>query len=190
VLRALAAHLCSRRGLVDPLLRCVAVFCAALFASNALPATGDSFAEYELKAGYIYNFITFTEWPEAVPSVITLCVYGQDPFGASLDNLQGKKVGQRSLAVSRINSVDQVSVCQAVFVSMEAISNLARLEQVIAETPVLLIADSPGAALAGVAINLVNEGDKVSFEINLKSAQKHGLNLSYRLLQLAREVFS
>jgi hypothetical protein len=171
-------------------LRCIAMCCSALLTTHARAADGDSFAEYELKAGYIYNFITFTEWPESVPAELNLCVYGQDPFGTSLDNLQSKPVGQRSLVVSRINSVDQVNECDAVFVSMEAISNLGRLQQAIATTPVLLIADSPGAALAGVAINLVNEGNKVSFEINLKAAQKQGLNLSYRLLRLAREVFS
>jgi hypothetical protein len=159
-----------------------------LSATPARAGKSEQYEEYALKAGYLYNFITFTEWPSALPATLTLCVYGQDPFGDALDSLQNKAVGNRTLAIKRLSSVDDVNSCQVVFVSREAISNLVRIQQAIQSQPVLLVADNPGAAAAGVAINLLTDGERVGFEINLKAAQQQGLNLSYRLLRLAQEV--
>jgi hypothetical protein len=159
-----------------------------LSATKAQAGKSEEYEEYALKAGYLYNFITFTEWPAALPATLTLCIYGQDPFGTALDSLQNKTVGNRTLAIKRLSSADEVNSCQVVFVSREAINNVVRLQQAIGAQPVLLIADNPGAAAAGVAINLLTDGERISFEINLKAAQQQGLNLSYRLLRLAQEV--
>jgi hypothetical protein len=164
------------------------ITCLCLVTSTVQADESTGYEEYQLKAGYLYNFITFTEWPASLPGTLTLCIYGQDPFGSALDSLQNKSVGTRTLAIKRLTSVDEVNGCQVIFVSMEAMSNLVRLQHSIQSQPVLLIADNPGAAAAGIAINLVTDGDKISFEINLKAAKQQGLNLSYRLLRLAREV--
>lgn len=152
------------------------------------PAADDNqFAEYQLKAAYLYNFISYTEWPSPAPEELLVCVYGRDPFGVHLDGLNAKTAGASTLAVARLSTADRVDPCHVVFVSREAISNLDRLQEAIGERPVLLMADSPGAA-AKVTINMVDDNDRVQFEINLREAQQHGLTLSYQLLRLAREV--
>lgn len=155
-------------------------------AASAADSAG--FTEYQLKAGYLYNFITYTEWPAAVGKELRLCVYGEDPFGAELDKLAGKMAGERSLAIARLNSVEATAACQVIYVSTTVVGNLDRLLAAIQTNPVLVVADSPGAARAGAAINMVTESAKVGFEINLPAAKHQGLNLSYRLLRLAREV--
>ena len=55
-------------------------------------------------------------------------------------------------------------------------------------SPVLTIADSPGAARRGVALNLSVAADRVTFEANLQAARDAGLNLSSKLLRLATQV--
>ena len=46
--------------------------------------------EYELKAAFIYNFISFTEWPGKIGANINICTVGHDPLNISLDALQKK----------------------------------------------------------------------------------------------------
>ena len=152
-------------------------------------AQSTAFEEYQLKAGYLYNFISFTEWPESIGPAINLCVYGPDPFGAELDALANKTVAGHTLHISRSNNVDALTACQVVFVAREAVSNLARLMDVMEGKTVLLVADSEGAGQAGIALNMVVEAKKIGFEVNLQAAERHGLHVSYRLLRLAREVF-
>ena len=151
------------------------------------PARADNQAEYRIKAAFLYNFVSFTEWPATLGTTLHLCVYGPDPFGEDLDKLQGRTVAGRSLAVQRSNSVDALGNCQVVFITRPLIGNLARVLDSLSGKPVLTVADSPGAARQGVALNLGLEQNKVLFEANPGAA--HGLVLSSKLLRLAWEVF-
>jgi hypothetical protein len=152
-------------------------------------ALADNLSEYRLKAAFLYNFITFTEWPAGTGNTLNLCVYGPDPFGEDLDKLQGKSVAGRSLAVRRTNSVNGLGNCQIVFITRPMIDNLSGVLNDLNGRPVLTVADSPGAARQGVAINMGTEQNKVNFEANLGVARASGLNLSSKLLRLAREVY-
>lgn len=153
------------------------------------PVRAESQAEYRLKAVFLYNFISFTAWPAGVGNPLNLCVYGPDPFGEDLDKLQGRSVAGRSLAVRRTNSVDGLENCQIVFITHPVIGNLPRVLDNLRGKPVLTLADSPGVARQGVAINMSTEQQKINFEANMGAARDNGLFLSSQLLRLAKEVF-
>jgi hypothetical protein len=170
--------------------RRVAGALAGLCLGLDLYAADAELAEYQVKAAYLYNFISFTEWPAVTGAELRLCVYGRDPFGAEIDTLQGKNIGGRTLVVARVTTVELLDSCQAVYLSREVISNLPRILDALHGRTVLTIADSPGAVRDGVAINMLNDANRVSFEVNLDAAHKQGLNLSFRLLRLATEVLN
>jgi hypothetical protein len=152
-------------------------------------AQADDFPEYRLKVAFLYNFVVFTEWPTEVGPVLQLCVLGADPFGRDLDTLAGKPVGARSVQVQRKAAGESPRGCQVVFVAASAIGILPRLIDEVRGQPVLLVADSPGAAGHGVALNLsVAANSKIVFEANLAAARAARLQLSSRLLRLAAEV--
>jgi hypothetical protein len=102
-----------------------------LLAAGMLIAAGQALAqatpEYRAKAGFLYNFIAFTEWPAKVGNSLSVCVYGVDPFGDELNALQGKNVNGRSLAIRSVANPDQVKGCQVVFVASSAIDSLPRI---------------------------------------------------------------
>jgi len=54
---------------------------------------------------------------------------------------------------------------------------------------VLTIADAPGAAKRGVALNMNVVNNKITFEANLTAARAANVKLSSKLLSLATEVF-
>ncbi|HZP86438.1 MAG TPA: YfiR family protein [Burkholderiales bacterium] len=153
------------------------------------PARADNAEEYHVKAGILFNFIAFTEWPAAIGNTLNVCVYGQDPFGADLDKLQGRQVTGRTLTARRMNSVEGLGDCHIVFISRSAAPNLPRALDRTNGKPVLTVADSAGAAQQGVALNMVMAQNKVAFEANVAAARANGLNLSSKLLRLATEVF-
>jgi hypothetical protein len=169
---------------ITRLLRLLACLLGLLY--GEVPARAAESTEYQLKAAFLFNFVAFTEWPASVGGTLQVCVYGQDPFGAELDKLQGRRVGSRGLAVHRTGSVDALASCQVVFISRSAIGNQQRVFDVLNGKPVLTVADSPGAARQGVVLNMVTEQDKVSFTANPGVARSRGLGLSAKLLRLAR----
>lgn len=158
--------------------------CACVPAARA----ADDLPEYRLKAAFLYNFALFTEWPADVGNTLRLCVFGPDPFGAELDGLQGKAVGERSIAVQRKSGLDSLKGCQIVFIAPAAAVQLPRVLEAVEGQTVLTVADSAGAARQGVALNMAVSQSKVSFEANLKAARAAKLTLSSKLLRLATEV--
>jgi hypothetical protein len=154
----------------------------------ALPAAAQSPSEYRLKAAFLYNFALFTEWPEDTGRSLNVCVCGTDPFGEELDGLRGKPVGERRLEVRRAPAGESLADCQIVFIASSAIAGLPHLLDELRGNPALTVADSPGAASHGVALNMSVTQNKVAFEANLKAAREAGLNLSSKLLRLATGV--
>jgi YfiR/HmsC-like len=151
-------------------------------------AVSDDLPEYRLKAAFLYNFALFTEWPADIGSTLNLCVYGRDPFGDEIDALQGKPVGDRRIAVRRVTSVEGLTVCQVVFIVDTSGDGISRVLSNLRGATVLTIADAPGAAKQGVALNMNVVKNKITFEANVTAARAANLKLSSKLLSLATQV--
>jgi YfiR/HmsC-like len=164
------------------------VLALALCAGAPAARAADELPEYRLKAAFLYNFALFTEWPAEVGGTLNLCVFGPDPFGKEIEGLQGKAVGERRIALQHKAGVDALKGCQIVFIAPAAVGQVPRVLEAIEGQAVLTVADSPGAARQGVALNMAVVQNKVSFEANLRAARAARINLSSKLLRLATEV--
>jgi len=150
-------------------------------------------SEYLIKAGFIYNFANLVQWPSNAftqpDSPIVIGILGEDPFGTVLDRvLAGKKVNGRTFLVKRLKSVSDLKECHIVFVSSSEIAHLAEAIHLVKGMPILTIGEIPGFAKRGGIINLFLEDNKVHFEVNVEAAKEADLNISSRLLALARIV--
>lgn len=165
---------------------------------NAQNTSGSS--EYLIKAGFIYNFANLVQWPStsfAQPdSPIVIVILGEDHFGGTLDHaLEGKKVNARPFVIKRARSVSELQRtlgpqkdCQILYVSSSEMPHLGEAIQVLKGAPVLTIGETPGFARSGGIINLILEDNKVRFEVNVQAAKDADLNISSRLLALARII--
>src|ERR1700722_13851026 len=126
-------------------------------------ALSDDLPEYRLKTAFLYNFALFTEWPAQVGSTLNLCVYGRDPFGEEIDVLQGKPAGDRHIAIRRVTRVEGLAVCQLVFIADPSGDGISRVLSTLRGAAVLIIADTPGAAEQGVALNMNVVQSKIPF---------------------------
>lgn len=150
-------------------------------------------SEYLVKAGFIYNFAKLVEWPAtAFPqsdSPIVIGILGSDPFGPIIDRVfDGKKVNNRGFVVKRLKSLNDVKDCHIVYVSSSEAARSADAIRLAKNMPVLTIGESPGFAKHGGIINLTLEDNKVRFEVNVDAAKEADLNISSRMLALARIV--
>jgi len=150
------------------------------------------FSEYEVKAGFIYNFAKFIEWPrEIFPDTkkpITLCVVGADPFGKALSAINNKTVQNRRLEIKYTGLSKDLKTCNMLFVSTSERESLLQILEILKGTATLTIGDTKGFAKQGVMINFIMEENKVRFEINTESAGREKLIISSKLLKLARII--
>lgn len=157
---------------------------------GCLPITagaGDT-SEYRVKAGFVYNFIGFTDWPEGTGPELPVCVYGTSAISDELFRLNGRELGGRALALRIPDDIEGLAGCRVVFVAASAAASLRRIATKLAAEPVLLIAENTGALADGAMINLAISQSRVIFSVNLAASRRSGLTLSARMLQLATEV--
>ena len=186
----------TARDLVRPPLRrwvCL-IITVFLVSASLLPGEGALQREYEIKAAYLYNFISYINWPEqALPpagGTITIGVLGQNPFGAALAPLGGKRIKGRILAVKECASPADAADCQIVFICPSEKLRVAEILQGLKDAKVLSVSEIDGFAERGGMINFISEHNKVRFEINSEAARRTGLTISSDLLKLAHLVKS
>ena len=113
---------------------------------------------------------------------------GDDPFGGSLQAVAGEQVGNHKLNVTRTDSPAKPAGCQILFISRSERERLPQILAAVKGSPVLTVGDTKGFVDEGVIINFILEGSKVRFEINTESADRAGLRISSKLLQLAKRI--
>jgi hypothetical protein len=153
-------------------------------------------SEYLIKAGFIYNFAKFVEWPSAAfpqpDSPIMIGVLGTDPFGSVLDRLvEDKKIGPRGFVVKRYKwgkDLKDLKECKILFVSASEKGHIDEIVQAVKGLPILTVGETPGFAERGGVIRFTLEDNRVRFEINVDAAHQADLTISSRLLTLAKII--
>jgi hypothetical protein len=165
----------------------------ALFGATGLFAQQPKPNEYQVKATYLYNFGRFVKWPGTFPAgkgdSFSVCVLGQDPFGAILDStLAGEALDGKPVVLRRIAKPQDAGECRILFISSTEEKHLKEILTALDDSEVLTVSDMPGFTRRGGMIQFVLEGDRVRFEINLASAESARLILSSELLKVAASV--
>lgn len=162
------------------------------FAGSPPAASAEPPTEYELKSAFLYHFARYTEWPDAAREkgeAFVIAVFGEDPFGATLDEaVAGKTVGTRPIVVRRLARLEDLPASHILFVAVSEDARLAQVLRTVAGHNVLVVGEAPRFAERGGAIGFRSEGAKVRFDINPGAVDRAGLKMSSQLLKLARIV--
>ena len=170
--------------------------CAALaVAAQAQNAGTSDSSEYLIKAGFTYNFAKLMDWPaNAFPqpnSPIVIGILGMDPFGGTLDQvLQGKQANGRDFVVKHLKWGQEFKDCDILFISSSEVTHVDEVLRAVHGMPILTIGEMPGFAQHGGIINFIVEDNRVRFEVNVDAAKQANINISSRLLSLAKIVQS
>jgi hypothetical protein len=146
--------------------------------------------EYQLKAAFLLNFAKFVEWPPAAfakaDSPIVLGILGENPFADVLEQtIQGKKVNNRELEVTKLPSSAGATNCHILFIGTSEKARLPEILKGLGRASVLTVGETDGFTDSGGMINFVRQGNKIRFQINEVAAKSVGLKISSKLLSLA-----
>jgi hypothetical protein len=177
----------KKTRLIIAILICLSL---ALGATAQTPNSSAS-SEYLIKAGFIYNFAKLVEWPatafEKPDAPIVIGILGTDPFGTVIDQVvSNKKIGAHAFVVRRLKWGADLKECNILFVSSSESAHLDEVIHAVKGMPILTIGETPGFASRGGIINLTLEDNKVRFEVNVDAGKQANLNISSRLLALAK----
>ena len=149
--------------------------------------------EYQVKAAYLYNFGRFIEWPTSVTPAkgdpFTICVLGQDPFGPALNTaLADEAINGQNVVARRIPSPQAAVNCRILFISASEGDQLKQILAILGDASVLTVSDLPQFTQHGGMVQLVLDGNKVRFEVNLTPVERAHLAMSSQLLKVAVNV--
>jgi hypothetical protein len=174
--------------------RAVMLACGLLVTVAATPAlagTAADVSEYQVKGAFLLNLIRLVEWPSSAAArngaTLSVCVLGDSPIVPVLESQARTPVKGRRIAVRRVARVENESSCDVLFIS-DAIGN--QLESVVrAVSPgTLTVSEVDTNEKVGAVINFVVEDDRVGFDVSLAAAAHAQLEMSSRLLTVARTV--
>ncbi|MFH2096548.1 MAG: YfiR family protein [Bacteroidota bacterium] len=167
---------------------------AGIVAVSSGDIHAQQFSEYEVKAGYLYNFTKFVTWPEEVfsseKSPFVIGIYGDDPFGNVLEMvLKDRKILNRNWIIVHYSAPEDIGNCHMLFISGLQKNELIDLLEKIRKKPILTIGNNiEDFCEYGGIINFTGKYSKYRFYINNNSASRNKLVISSKLLMLAKIV--
>ncbi len=143
--------------------------------------------EQEIKAGLLYNFLKYTNWPAAnftSPSTISICIFGEDSIGGYLETMQGRSVNQRNINIMNIANISEVSECQILFVTINSKNYWRELHAYLAGKNILTISDIKDFTALGGMVEFTRKDKRINIMLNKDALNAANLSIQDRLLKL------
>jgi hypothetical protein len=154
-------------------------------------AQAPSMEEPAVKAGFLFNFARFADWPpDQLPpnAPISMCVI--DPAVASaLEALAaGKSIGPHPLKVTRVKLNESIRTCMILYAGKLDSKKHAQLITLLAGATTLTVGDAEDFAVRGGMIGLFVDGGRMRFAVNREAVLRTRITLSSQLLNYAKLV--
>ena len=142
---------------------------------------------YNLHTLYIYSFTRYIIWPEEyTKGDFEILVMGDTPMIDALQDMaQKKKVGERTIKITKINSAAEIRKCNILFVPAAKSGLLGDVLSKVNNQSILIITEEPGLGSKGSDINFIIKEGKLAFELNQSAVAKQNLKIANELSRLA-----
>ena len=154
----------------------------------AHPVAALALEEQPLKAAIVYNLLQYVQWPDEAAlgagTPLALCAERQGALWPHLAALNGRAV--RQLRLELRDSADEAAArgCRA-----WVLEDGGRPPPARPEPGLLTIGDGSRAEAAGVVIGLRRgPSSRLFFDVDLAAARQQGLQVSSKMLRMARQV--
>lgn len=148
--------------------------------------------ENAIKAAFVYNFVLFTEWPEASlrgAETINVCVNSASEMQEALLVLNGKAAKGARIKILPKSSLDNVpGQCHVLYIDYLDRHRWPVIRKALGDARVLTITDDADIARNAAMIAMLIQGNRVVFEIDQSAGRQAHLVFSSKLLRLARTV--
>ncbi len=158
-------------------------------------ASPDTERQYKIKAGFLYKFLMFAQWPkqafEHSEKTVIIGILGENPFGDSFEMVEGTPINGRKLVIAYYapdTGFDRLRRCHLLFISYSMENSYKDILEGLKEYPVLTVSEIDGFAASGGMIHFIMDRNNVTFTINNAAAIKAGIRIRSKLLRLAADV--
>jgi hypothetical protein len=175
---------------LKPLLGALAALVLAVLPAGAAAQQNLRLAEQDIKAGLLYNFLRYTQWPAAArpDQNMVVCVFGGDPFAGRLEPMAGRTVNARTIVLRAVRADRELDACALVYINANSRSEWPRLRSYLARRSVLTVSDFDGFATSGGMLEFAHVNNRISVRVNVEAAEAANLAVQDRLLRLASVV--
>ena len=168
----------------------IALLCLAACGLPCL-AQSDAALERQVKAAFLYRFVDYVRWPEAVfPRSDSPIVIGVLADATTVAEVQavasGRVVRGHPLVVRQVREGD-LGGLQVLFIGEGANARLQRIIRSV-EGSVLIVTEAEDGLAHGSVINFVIAERRVRFEVALQPAAARSLTIASGLLSVAINV--
>lgn len=159
---------------------------------GSMDAQAQTAAEADVKAAFLFNFARFVTWPADdlhTGSPLLVCVAGDPAVAQALETLvKDRAIDGHAVNVRRLGTEVLDGACHVLYMGgLDAVRSL-RLAQTLTGGAVLTVSDADHFAERGGVAQLIHENGRMTFALNTDSAQEKRLQVSAKLLGLARLV--
>jgi len=170
----------------NQIMRTVAL--ATLLFLFAVPALAGISAG-KIKAAYINQFTHYINWPDSLASEaarFSICILGKGTVGESLKPLE--KIPGAKISVSQLSKLNQADSCHMLYITEPASGSMKQTLKYLSGKPVVTISSDEHFVANGGMIGFVVINNKVRLEINLDACRRSNINISAKLIEVARAI--
>ncbi|MGA1864161.1 MAG: YfiR family protein [bacterium] len=175
-------------------LSAVIFFCVIIFTKICTNAQVLYGPEYKVKAGFIYNFAKFIEWPKEDagqdPNFFLICIVPDTPETDVFLSLRNKSIGNKKIKIEKYNDVRDKGIekCQILFLDSKDEVFIRESLLIVKYRSILTIGHIKGFTQAGGIINFFTEEDRLRFAVNLDAADRARIRLGSQILMSAEII--
>jgi hypothetical protein len=150
--------------------------------------------ENQIKAAYLYQLGRYVDWPAKSfansKSPFVIGVMAHDPLVPNLEEIARlKKIQDRPIRIRQFSLAADIRACQIVYLPATLTPEVqAQAIRKTARRGVLLVGDADTILDKGGTMQFVVEDNRIRVVISRKAAERAGLTISAKLLQVARVV--
>jgi len=157
------------------------------------PVAFSGIAEFQVKAAYLYKFISYIEWPpntfNNADAPLTIGIRGTDEMANELTRLIATHpIDSRPVIVRKLASSDSLAGINILFVGNEHHESYGDILGAAKGLPILTVTEADDGLSHGSMINFVLINGRIRFEAAPKVAKQNNLTISARLLAVAYRI--
>lgn len=169
------------------LLLCLAAGACRAGEAETAPVGADAAA----RAGFLFNFLSYIEWPSAAfelaqdPYVVGV-INGETVVAELLLSATGRSVAGRPLEIRSLHEGDSLKGLHLLYVGPTAAERLNAILGAVVERWTVTVTDGDTGIAKGSAIHFFDSNGRLRFDVSLPTIARSDYRLSSRLLALAQ----
>ena len=137
---------------------------------------------------FIFSFTHYVDWSSEYKDgdfVIGVLGYNEELNAELKDMASKRKVGNQTIKIQQFKNCKDVNKCHILYILKEKMGDFKTCIDKVKDFNTLIVTEASSFP-EGAAINMVFDGTKLNFDVNVANAKSHGLIVSDKLVAVSK----